>query len=82
MNTAWEKVQSAVTVQELRAAVIEELRVRAWQETAFMERLAKSKKERESRQHAARALENLAADLERIGTEYRSLADQNEYAAG
>ena len=61
--TTWEKIQGATTVDELRQAFIEELRLRAWQETAFMERLAKSKKEREARQHAATALERLANQL-------------------
>ena len=63
MITAWEMIKKATTRDELLKAVIEELHVRAWQETAFMDRLVKTKTERKAKEHAAAALECLAKHL-------------------
>jgi hypothetical protein len=63
MERAWEKIKKATTRDELLTGIIEELHVRAWQETAFMDRLAKSKTKRIAKEHAAAALECLAKHL-------------------
>lgn len=66
MEHAWDRMAKATTLNEFRKEIIEVLRVRAWEETAFMDRLVKSKKECEARQHAAGVLKNLAAEIERM----------------
>ena len=60
MNSSWNKVCSASTVSELREAVVEELRLRAWQERAAAG-IGRTNKEKTARaEHAAQALENLS----------------------
>jgi hypothetical protein len=66
MEHAWDRMAKATTLNEFRKEIIEVLRVRAWEETAFMDRLVKTKKGREARQHAARSLEILANYVESV----------------
>ena len=65
MKHTWDKIQDATTPNELRKAIVEELHLRAWQERAASSIGRTTKAKRAEAEHAAIALENLAADLTR-----------------
>ena len=62
MKHTWDKIQDATTPNELRKAIVEELHLRAWQERAASSIGRTTKAKRAEAEHAAIALENLAAD--------------------
>lgn len=64
MKTAWDKIREATTVEEMRAAMIEELRHRAWQERAAASIGRTNKQRTAEAECAAKQLEILANHLE------------------
>ena len=67
MKHGWDRICKTTTPQELMAGIIEELEFRAWQERASATIGRTTKSYRDAREHAAHALECLAADLKRAG---------------
>ncbi len=63
MEHAWDKIRNATTPNEFRAAIVEELNLRAWQERAVSQIGRTTKAKRAAHEQAAIALETLAADL-------------------
>ena len=63
MEHAWDKIRNATTPNEFRAAIVEELNLRAWQERAVSQIGHTTKAKRAAHEQAAIALETLAADL-------------------
>lgn len=59
-------VCNATTLNELRAEIVSMIRHRAWQERAVIGIMSKAKRDAEAHEQAARELDNLAADLERM----------------
>jgi hypothetical protein len=82
MKHSWDKVQDAATLNELREGIIEELQLRAWQERASASIGRTTKQYRAEHEHAAHALENLAADLTNIGTTRAMIAERERMAGG
>ena len=76
MKHSWDKVQDAATLNELREGIVEELHLRAWQERASASIGRTNKQRTAEAEHAAHALESLAADLTNIGTTRAVIAER------
>ena len=62
-------ITKATTLEQLRDEIAEMANHYAWQETAFMDRLVKSKKAQQACVHAADALKTLAIHIKAIKIE-------------